>query len=263
MLTLASYLADNARPLYEAIAPYLAERTGEPVELLDVPWEARVRLREEGGVDVAFLCGLPYTELRDRPTPLLALLCAPVMAAARYGGRPVYFTDVVVRADGPLRGFADLRGRTWAYNSRDSFSGYVAPAHHLRERGEGWGFFGKTVPSGSHQCSIQMVAEGTAAASGIDSTVLELEVARRPELGSALRVVEAIGPYPIPPVAVSAALDPRRVARLRDLFLTMRETPAGRAVLARGLLARFVDVRDRDYDPIRAVARAVDAAGLR
>ena len=261
MLTLASYLAANARCLYEAIARYLVER-GEPAELLDVPWEERVRLRDEGRVDVAFLCGLPYTELRDRPTPRLHLLCAPLMAAPRYGGRPVYFTDVVVRADGPLHAFADLHGRTWAYNSRDSFSGYVAPACHLLTRRETWAFFEKTVPSGSHQGSIQMVAEGTVDASGIDSTVLDLELTCRPELADRLRVVEAIGPYPIPPVAVSAAVDPRRRDRLRELFLTMHEDPAGREVLARGLLARFVAVSDADYDPIRATVRAAEAAGF-
>ncbi|MGH7268435.1 MAG: PhnD/SsuA/transferrin family substrate-binding protein [Candidatus Rokuibacteriota bacterium] len=262
MLTLASFLADNARPLYDAIARYLVERTGEPAELLAVPWEDRVRLREAGRVDVAFLCGLPYTRQHDGPAPRLELLCAPLMADTRYGGRPVYFTDVVVRADGPLRTFADLRGTTWAYNDPDSFSGYVVPRHHLLTLGETRGFFEDAVPSGSHQCSIRWVAEGKVDASGIDSTVLELEQARCPDLHGVLRVIESMGPYPIPPVAVSRALDPRRAARLRELFLTMHEVAEGRGILTRGLLARFIPVSDADYDPIRATMRAAEAAGF-
>ena len=50
---------------------------------------------------------LPYTRKYDRPDVRSRLLCAPVMAASRYGGRPIYFTDVVVRREDPARAFSD------------------------------------------------------------------------------------------------------------------------------------------------------------
>ena len=44
--------------------------------------------------------------------PVELLGVAPVFEDARALGRPVYFCDVVVRGDGPIRSFAGLRGRS-------------------------------------------------------------------------------------------------------------------------------------------------------
>jgi phosphonate transport system substrate-binding protein len=263
MLRLASFLAENARPVHEAIAAYLARRLGTPAELLaDVPWEEGRRRLDAGGIDVAFLCGLPYSQQHDRPGRPVELLCAPVMAAPRYGGQPVYFTDVVVRRNHPARAFSDLRGAGWAYNDEGSHSGYNVVRHHLLALGETRGYFGRTVASGAHQASIRMVQDGEIDASGIDSTVLELETARRPELRTALRTIAVIGPSPIPPVVVARGLDARLRARVRDALLTMSADAAGREALAAGRMAGFVPVEDADCDPIRAMVRRAEAAGF-
>jgi phosphonate transport system substrate-binding protein len=258
MLVAASYLAENARPIYTRIAGYLGQRLGEAAELIGAPWAERLRLLDDGGVDVAFLCGLPYSRRVDR----LELLGAPVMAAPRYQGRPVYFTDVIVRGDSPVQSFRELRGRVWAYNDGDSNSGYVVPRDHLLALGETGGFFRAVIASGSHQQSIRLVLDGKVDASGIDSTVLELEQAQQPEVARGLRVVESIGPSPVPPVVVAASRPETLKARLRQLLLAMHDDPEGRAILAAGLIDRFVPVRDADYDPIRAMLRRADAAGF-
>jgi ABC-type phosphate/phosphonate transport system substrate-binding protein len=262
VLRLASFLADSARPIYERIARYLAGRLDVPVELLvGVPWEERHRRLDAGDIDVAFICGLPYSQKHDRPDRPIELLCAPVMAAPRYGGRPVYFTDVVVRRDDAARTFADLRGRVWAYNAEGSHSGYNVVRHHLLALGETGGYFGRVVASGSHQNSIRMVLDREIDASGIDSTVLEREMARQPELEAALRTIATIGPSPIPPVVVASGLDSALKTRLGELFLGMSAEPAGRVVLAECRMTGFVPVRDADYDPIRVMVRRAEAAG--
>jgi len=263
VITLASFLSENARPTYERIAAHLARRLGEPATLLaGVEWNERHRRLDAGEVHLAFLCGLPYSEKFDRSDRPVELLCAPVMAAPRYRGQPVYYTDVIVRHDSSCRTFADLRGRGYAYNDPGSHSGYNLPRHHLLTLGETSGYFGRTVASGSHQGSIRLVLEGAVDAAGIDSVVLELETKARPELGRELRVVESIGPSPIPPVVVSTRLPLTLTERLREAFLGMHEDPEGRAILADGLMARFVPVRDADYDPIREMVHRAAAAGF-
>ena len=104
-----------------------------------------------GEVDAGFICGLPYVQLaRQTPAPV-ELLAAPVIRGDRYAGRPIYFSDVIVHRDSPVRTFADLRGRSWAYNDPDSHSGYNLTRHHLLMMGETHGFFGRVVEAGFHQ----------------------------------------------------------------------------------------------------------------
>jgi phosphonate transport system substrate-binding protein len=261
ILLLASYLAENMRPTYERIVAWLTARLGEPASLLGgVAWEERVAMLDDGRVHAAFICGWSYVQRHDRPERPVDLLCAPVMAPPRYEDRPIYFTDVVVRHDSPFWSFADLRGQSYAYNDRGSHSGYNVPRDHLLRLGETRGYFGRTVASGSHQSSIRMVEAGEVDASGIDSTMLDLERRQRPNLNRTLRTVAILGPSPIPPVIAISALPENRRERLRVALLAMHEDAEGRAILGDGLIARFVGVQDADYDPIRVtVARAVEA----
>jgi phosphonate transport system substrate-binding protein len=260
---LASYLAENARPTYERTAAWLSARLGEPATLLGgVTWDERLAMLDDGRVHVGFLCGWSYAQRHDRPERSVDLLCAPVMAARRYENRPIYFTDVVVRSDRPWQTFADLRGRGYAFNDRGSHCGYNMPRDHLLRLGETHGYFGRIVESGSHSASLRLVEAGEVDASGIDSTMLDMERRQRPELGTTLRTVAVLGPSPIPPVIVTRTLALNRRERLRAALLSMHEDPKGKAILADGLITRFVRVEDADYDPIRAmVARAV-AAGF-
>jgi phosphonate transport system substrate-binding protein len=217
MLILASYLAENTRPTYERIATWLTARLGEPTSLLGgVAWDERLAMLDNGRVQVALICGWSYIQRHDRPERPVSLLCAPVMAPPRYEDRPIYFTDVVVRHGSSLRAFADLRGQSYAYNDRGSHSGYNVPRDALLRLGETRGYFGRVVASGSHQASLRMVEAGEVDASGIDSTMLDIERHRRPELSTTLRTVAVLGPSPIPPVIVTRALrEPERAAPRR------------------------------------------------
>ena len=104
---------------------------------------------DRGEVEIAVICGLPYVQKADRGEPPLELLAAPVMVGGRYGRRPVYFSDVVVRQESPFRSFADLRGASWAYNEPNSHSGYNLTRYHLGQLGEGYGYFSRIVEGGA------------------------------------------------------------------------------------------------------------------
>jgi phosphonate transport system substrate-binding protein len=215
-----------------------------------------------GEAHIGVICGLPYVWKVDRSEPLVELLAAPVMQRPRYGDRPIYFSDVVVRADSPFRNFADLRGASWAYNEPGSQSGYNLTRCHLASLGERSGYFGRVVESGAHQSSIDMVIDGVVNASAIDSSVLELEFELRPMLAGFVRVIHTLGPSPVPPAVVSIKV-PTGVRRtLRHVLLTMHHEPSGREILARAGIVRFTSVSDRDYDPIRRMARIAEGVRL-
>ena len=73
------------------------------------------------------MCGLPFAQRKPRPT----LVAAPVPSPPRYGGRPVYCTDIVVAADSPHRTIEDTFGGVVGYTLADSMSGAVALRDHL------------------------------------------------------------------------------------------------------------------------------------
>jgi phosphonate transport system substrate-binding protein len=262
-LRITSLMAENADFIGRAIARYMAERLDIPTEFVDdIPWQERERLLDAGQIHVAWICGLPYVRKADQSDPPIELLAAPVMQGARYENRPVYFSDVVVHRDSRFQTFADLRGASWAYNEPGSHSGYNVVRYHLATLGETSGYFGQVMESGAHQASLQMILDRQIYASAIDSTVLELEFQRYPAIHSQVRIIEPLGPSPIPPWVILKSLPQELRKALRELLLHMHQDPQGRAILADGLIARFAYVEDGDYDAIRSMARKAELATL-
>src|SRR5207245_394255 len=128
--------------VYRFIARYVGRKLGCATEL-------RVGSRYDqlaAEVDVGFVCGLPYVEVSRRQTVLsVEPIAAPVLHGERYGGKPIYFSDVIVHRDSLFSSFADLRGCTWSYNERQSQSGYGIVSYHLACLGETRGYFGRMV----------------------------------------------------------------------------------------------------------------------
>jgi len=258
-LRFASFLAPNIRPVYEAVAEYAGERLGLPVELVD---GTSFDQFAAGDVDAGFICGLPYVQLARHSPPPVALLAAPVLRGKRYSGRPIYFSDVIVHRDSPFRSFADLRGRSWAYNDPDSHSGYNVTRDRLVQMGETGGFFGHVVEAGYHQRSIRLVAAGEVDASAIDSQVLAVELRDHGELAAQLRVIDTLGPSTIQPVVAASHLPASLRADLRAALLAIGDEPAWRERLAAGLVERFVAVDDAVYDDIRHMLAAAKRANF-
>ena len=262
-LRVTSCMADNAEATCRAIAAWLGQHLGIATEFVDcIPWQERERQLDAGLIHVCWICGLPYVWKTDTDASVIEPCVAPVMAAARYAGAPVYYSDIVVRRDSPYRTFADLRGTAWAYNEPNSHSGFNVVRHHLASLGETRGFFGSAVESGAHQASLKMIINTEIDASAVDSTVLEAELTRRPQLHEQIRVIDTLGPSPMPPWVMHKSLAPQLRTDLRDALLSMHADAAGARILAQWGIGHFAAVRDADYDPIRQMAKQADGISL-
>ncbi len=256
-LRFASFLAPDLLPVYRLVARHVGERLGLLTDLFVGDDYAQL-----ADADVSFVCGLAYVELAGPGGLPLEAIAAPVLEGERYGGMPIYFSDVIVRRDSPFRCFADLRGRSWSYNEPRSHSGYGVTRHHLVRLGETNGYFGRVVEAGWHQRSIRLVATGEVDASAIDSQVLALAVRARPELSERLRIIDALGPSTIQPVVAGTWLSPALRADVQGVLLEMGEQTGLRAQMARGMIERFVKVEDGSYDDLRRMRAECAAAGL-
>ena len=254
-------MAPNADETCRAITGYLGRELDMRSEFVgDISWRERERQFDAGEIQLCWLCGLPYVWKADTPAPAIELVAAPVMAALRYGDRPQYFSDVVVNSRSRFASFDDLRGASWAYNEPHSHSGYNVVRHHLGRLGESDGYFGTTVESGAHQISLRMIIDGKIDASAIDSTVLEAELARNPQQRDCIRVIDTLGPSPMPPWVMRTSLPSFLKQALREAFLQMNCDAEGMEILRSWGIARFDPMDDVAYDPIRIMAS--DAASV-
>ena len=258
-MSVASHLAPGVRPLYALAARRMGQRLGRPVTFSVATSYQRCAANRD---EVCFVCSVPYLLFRETGRIDLEVLAAPVLRGGRYEGRPVYYSDVIVRADSAHRRFEDLRGCRWAYNEPFSHSGFMVVWHHLLERGLRPDFFGRIIEAGYHDTAIRLVAEGQADAAAIDSQVLAIAVAADPSLRARLRVIEILGPSTIQPVVASAArLTSEERDLVREALEGLADDPAAQPVLADAQVERFVRLGDADYADVRAMLGRVRAAG--
>lgn len=259
----AAFVSEQGVPVYGEIISYLSEKSGVRYELVSgLGYGTINEMLKSGAVDYGFVCGYPYILAHDKSRPEVDVLAGPIMKNPRYGGKPVYFSDLIVRKDSPLRSLRDLAGRTYVYNEELSNSGYNMPRSHLVDLGLTHGFFGKVLRSGSHEESIRMVAEGLADASYVDSLVLEYDQDGVRGPATEVRVIESLGPSPVVPLVASSKTSAEERERLMRQLLTMHLDPRGRQILDKALVARFVAVTDKDYDPLRAMDKRAKDAGF-
>ncbi len=179
----ATFLAPCNRPLYE----FVAQACGAS-ELIDGgDW----RELQRGGIDFAFVCSPPMIWLGD-PVEAIA---APVLTDSRFGGEPLYSSEVIVHRDSRFQSLEDLRGTRWAINEPSSWSGYWVTLQRVGS----WDFFGEVVEAGFHEAAMRM------------------------RIAEQVRVIETLGPAPSQPVVVRAGLEAEVKTRIRETLLQLRD----------------------------------------
>jgi ABC-type phosphate/phosphonate transport system substrate-binding protein len=244
-LAVHSFLGQVARPHYEAVARAVADQTGVAVEPLRETPLAELPRVVAGPAALLFVCGLPYTRMRDGGA-LIEPLAAPVPEDEDGAW---YRADLLVGPGAPATTPEQLRGGRVAYNGDDSLSGWVLPRDALRRLGIDPESY-EWVCTGSHHNSLRALLRGEVQAAPIDSTVLALELRAEPALAALTRIAR-LGRMPSPPVALVGG-DAALAASLRTALTALDAGDAGRDALALGAVRRFDAVGDADYAPVRA-----------
>ena len=100
-----------------------------------------------------------------------------------------------------------------------------------------------------------MVLAGEVDGAALDSTVMDMALRERPFLANQIRIIEALGPSPIPPWVIHKSVPPAMREAIQQALTTMHQTSAGRDVLALGEMVRFETAVDAHYDRIRQMLK--------
>ena len=240
---------------WQELFAWVATTSGVPLTYVDhaapAPLEA---LWARDDLGAAFMCGFPFASVTPQPVAL----AAPVPSPPRYGAKPCYCTDFVVRADS-ARASKPFGGRI-GWTVTHSQSGYNAVRHHLLGHpAPGAQWIGPLVtPRGV----IAAVLDDMIDVGPLDSYVHDLIRRHDPETAAKLRVVASTVMTPIPLLIASRGIDHDVAARLRHALLACHAEPSLAATLDTLLLTRFAEVDPADYAVLPAQKQKADAGGI-
>ncbi len=203
----------------------------------------------------ALMCGLPFA----RREPPATLIVAPMPSPARYGGRAVYATDLVVAAGAPHTRIEDTFGGVLGITLADSFSGGVAPLAYLDgfRDAQRTPLFRATIDGLIHARGvIEAIVAGRIDLGPLDSWYHDLLIANDPAFAAQVRTLATTPMRPIPPFVATASLAPDVLERLRAAFLATAKADALVEPMQRLCLLGFVVPDARAYVLLADIARA-------
>ncbi|HWR72815.1 MAG TPA: phosphate/phosphite/phosphonate ABC transporter substrate-binding protein [Nitrospirota bacterium] len=243
----------DAVKYYQSIIDYIGEQIHRPVQMVHRrTYEEMDSLLEQGEVNVAFICSAPYVKNREK-------FGIELLAAPSVNGRAIYHSYVLVHKDSPLKSFADLKGKVFAFTDPKSNTGKLYPTYLLRTMSSTpEQYFKRHMYSYSHNKSIELVAKRVVDGAAVESLVYEYMIKTGSPYARQTRIIKRSPPYGTPPVVVTKDVNPVLRDRIRDAFLTMHKSEKGKVILDAMMIDGFVRIADTAYDPIRKMERVVD-----
>lgn len=236
-----------AKQAWERILGWAANRAGLSWELYEhgapAPLEA---LWSRADLGCVMMCGLPYSQRRPRPT----LIAAPVPSCNRYLGKPIYFTDIAVRADAPFARLEDTFGGVIGYTLRDSMSGYVALRRHLLpfRKTSRRPLYRKAVGGFVNARNvIEALASKQIDVGPLDSYCYDLLKSGASGLAAKVKIIASTSAAPMPPLVATAAIAVTELASLRAALDAASVSPELASQRSTLLLDRFAVPLESDY----------------
>lgn len=239
----------NARvaALWQALYDRISEMSGVPLEPFVLEPPAPIsQLWARPDMGLVQMCGWPYWRADPRPVAL----AAPVPLGGIANGAPVYWTDMVVRADAPFRTLEDTFGHRLAWTIPGSHSGYNAPRRLLADAyaARGGPLFAETVgPVITPRGAIEAVLEDRADIAPVDGFYFLLLQKHDPGLAARVRVVARTQTAPIPLLVASNGIAPDIAGALTDALLAAHRDDRCAPLLDALCIRRYVAVEREAY----------------
>ena len=239
---------------FAPLGAYLEAETGMKVSFVPVTdYAAVVEALATRKIDMAWLGGFTFVQasIRTKGTAV------PLVQRAE----DAKFTSKFITASEGIKGFADLKGKTFAFGAPSSTSGHLMPRYFLGQEGINPDKdFKNTAFSGAHDATVAFVQAGKVDAGVLNASVWDKLVEQKKVDTTKVRVFATTPPYFDYNWTVRGDLDPKLQARLRDAFLKLdAANPAHKEIMALQRASKFIPTKAENYKGIESAAQA---AGL-
>jgi len=239
---------------FAPLGAYLEAETGMKVSFVPVTdYAAVVEALATRKIDMAWLGGFTFVQasIRTKGTAV------PLVQRAE----DAKFTSKFITASEGIKGFADLKGKTFAFGAPSSTSGHLMPRYFLGQEGINPDRdFKNTAFSGAHDATVAFVQAGKVDAGVLNASVWDKLVEQKKVDTAKVRVFATTPAYFDYNWTVRGDLDPKLQARLRDAFLKLdAANPAHKEIMALQRASKFIPTKAENYKGIESAAHA---AGL-
>jgi len=202
-------------------------------------------------------CGFPLVEF----LPQVQLVGTFNYSAPGCNG-PYYRSFLVVRAEDSHATLADFRGRTVAFNSTDSQSGFNSLRALIAPLAENGNFFGDKLETGGHRYSLAAVQHGRADIAAIDCVTLELLRRYVPQEVEGLSIIGETAAAPGLPLITSASSSPEVLTALRQAVAQTIADPNNQGLCEKLLINGFTVLPREEYQVILQMKDAALQLGV-
>ncbi|OFZ31397.1 MAG: hypothetical protein A2622_02085 [Bdellovibrionales bacterium RIFCSPHIGHO2_01_FULL_40_29] len=220
---------DEIQATAKTVADYLSAKLGKKVEVL-VPTSYGTTAQGliSKKVHVAYMDSLPYI-LASQEANL------EIAAVERRKERTDYDSLVVVGKDSPIKTFQDLKGKSIAFTSQTSTSGYLFPFaklvqdKNIKSPADLQSYFSNVVFAGGYDKALLAVANGQVEVAAFSDYVYEgakADLYGTPETRAKVRVLARIPGVPTHLIAVSKELSTGLRGKIQEALIELgKEKP--------------------------------------
>lgn len=164
---------------------------------------------------------------------------------------PYYRSFLLARQEDSHAALADFRGRTVAFNSTDSQSGYNSLRALIAPLADNGRFFGEARETGGHRHSLAFVQQRKADIAAIDCVTLALLRRNEPQALDGLSIIGETAAAPGLPLITAATTSPETLSLLRLALLDTVADPQNEALCERLLIRDFTVLPREEYHVIQ------------
>jgi phosphonate transport system substrate-binding protein len=249
--------------LYKPIINRLKEQTGKQIEFyIPTSYASVIEAMLSGWVDIGVHGPYSYVIARSKDDTLDVFATYAKTKGHLQEEGPGYKAVLISRKDSGLDSIEKLKGKVVGLTDPASTSGNLLPRVSFTKEigGDLESYFDKVVYTGGHDLSTVAVYEGKVDAAFVATHRFDNVVDRGLVKVEDFNILWSSKAIPQDPFVYRGKLCDDLKAKIADTFLNLHSVPEAKAFLDNVKSTRFVAVTDSDYDIIRDLKAAKDAA---